>query len=97
MERTTLTHDGLTLDQYVDDGFHYFVTNPGISGTFSAQPRRYPTQARFYRELRLDGCLLHVFRPSSYRDGPVIRIYEVSDPDSTSAAARSPDCTAPSI
>ena len=97
MERNTLTRDGWTLDQYVDDGFHYFVTNPGISGTFSTQPRRYPAQARFYRELRRDGCLLHVFRPDSYRDGPVIRVYEVSDPDSTSAAARSPDCTAPSI
>ena len=97
MERNTLTRDGWTLDRYVDNGFHYFVTNPGISGTYSTQPRRYPTQARFYRELRQDGCLLHVFRPSSYRDGPVIRVYEVSDLDSTSAAARSPDCTAPSI
>ena len=97
MERNTLTRDGWTLDHYVDDGFHYFVTNPGISGTYSTQPRRYPVQARFYRELRDDGCLLHVFRPGSYRDGPVIRVYEVTDPDSTSAAARSPDCTAPSI
>jgi hypothetical protein len=97
MERNTLTRDGWTLDRYVDDGFHYFVTNPGISGNFSTQPRRYPVQARFYRELRRDGCLLHVFRPNSNRDGPVIRVYEVSDPDSTSAAARSPDCTAPSM
>ena len=97
MERNTLTRDGWTLDRYVDDGFHYFVTNPGISGNFSTQPRRYPVQAHFYRELRRDGCLLHVFRPDSYRDGPVIRVYEVSDPDSTSAAARSPDCTAPSM
>ncbi|HKA93276.1 MAG TPA: glycosyltransferase family 39 protein, partial [Acidimicrobiia bacterium] len=93
MERNTLTRDGWTLDHYVDDGFHYFVTNPGISGNFSTQPRRYPVQARFYRELRQDGCLLHVFRPNSYRDGPVIRVYEVSDPDGTSAAARSADCT----
>ena len=97
MERNTLTRDGWTLDRYVDDGFHYFVTNPGISGTYSTQPRRYPAQARFYRELRRAGCLLHVFRPDSSRDGPVIRVYEVSDPDSTSAAARSPDCTAPSM
>ena len=97
MERTTLARDGWTLDQYVDNGFHYFVTNPGISGTFSSQPRRYPVQARFYRELRQDGCLLHVFRPGSSRDGPVIRVYEVTEPDNTSAAARSPDCTAPSI
>jgi predicted membrane-bound mannosyltransferase len=97
MERNTLTHDGWTLDRYLDDGFHYFVTNPGISGTYSTQPRRYPTQARFYRELRNDGCLLHVFRPSANRDGPVIRVYEVVDSDSTSAAALSPDCTAPSI
>ena len=54
-------------------------------------------QARFYRELRRDGCLLHVFRPNDHRDGPIIRIYEVSDTDSTSAAALSPDCIAPSI
>lgn len=97
LERTTLTRDGWTLDQYLDDGYHYFVTNPGISGTFSSQPRRYPAQARFYRELRRDGCLLHVFRPNDHRDGPIIRIYEVSDTDSTSAAALSPDCIAPSI
>jgi 4-amino-4-deoxy-L-arabinose transferase-like glycosyltransferase len=97
MERNTLTRDGWTLDRYVDDGFHYFMTNSGISGTYVSQPRRYPAQAHFYRELRQDGCLLHVFRPTSSRDGPVIRVYEVSDPDSTSAAARSPDCTAPSI
>jgi len=97
MERHTLAGVGWTLDQYVDNGFHYFVTNSGISGTYSTQPHRYPVQARFYRELRHDGCLLHVFRPGSNRDGPLIRVYEVSDPDSTSAAARSPDCTAPSI
>jgi len=97
MERHTLAGDGWTLDQYVDHGFRYFVTNPGISGTYSSQPHRYPVQARFYRALRRDGCLLHVFRPGSNRDGPVIRVYEVSDSDSTSAAALSPDCIAPSI
>ena len=97
LERTTLTRDGWTLDHYVDDGYRYFVTNPGISGTYTTQPRRYPTQALFYRELRRDGCLLHVFRPDAHRDGPVIRVYEVSDFDSASAAARSPDCTAPSM
>ena len=97
LERNTLAGDGSTLDRYLDDGYQYFVINSGISGTFATQPRRYPMQARFYRELRRDGCLLHVFRPGSNRDGPVIRVYEVSDPDSTSAAALSPDCTAPSI
>jgi hypothetical protein len=96
VERNTLTHDGWTLDQYVDNGFQYFVTNRGISGRFSAQPHRYPAQARFYRELRQDGCLLHVFHPTSYRDGPVIRVYEVIDRD-TSAPARSRDCTPASI
>jgi Dolichyl-phosphate-mannose-protein mannosyltransferase len=96
IEPNTRTHDGWTLDQYVDNGFRYFVINPTISGTFSGQPRRYPTQARFYSELRQDGCLLHVFRPSAYRDGPVIRVYKVSHLNSPSAAARSPDCTAPS-
>jgi hypothetical protein len=97
LERDTLTRDGWTLDRYVDDGYRYFVTNSGISSPFTSKPWRYPAQARFYRELRRDGCLLHVFHPDSYRDGPRIRIYEVSNADSTSAAARSPDCTAPSI
>jgi hypothetical protein len=96
VEQNTLTHNPWTLDRYADNGFHYFVTNPGISGRFSAQPHRYPAQVRFYRELRQHGCLLHVFHPTSYRDGPVIRVYEVSDPDA-SAAARLPDCTAPPI
>ncbi len=97
LERTTLPHDGWTLDRYLDDGFRYFVTNAGISGTYTTQPRRYPAQALLYRELRSYGCLRHEFRPDSYRDGPVIRVYELSEADTTSAAARSPDCTAPSI
>jgi hypothetical protein len=97
MEHSTLSGTGWTVDQFVDKGFHYFVTNPGISGYYTAQPRRYPVRARFYQDLRRDGCLLHVFRPSSSRDGPVIRVYEVPDLDSTSAAARSPDCAAPSM
>jgi 4-amino-4-deoxy-L-arabinose transferase-like glycosyltransferase len=97
LEQNTLTRDGWTLEHYLDDGYRYFVTNPGISGTYTTQPRRYPAQAEFYRQLRRNGCLLHVFRPNANRDGPIIRIYEVLDSDSNSAAARSPDCTAPSI
>jgi 4-amino-4-deoxy-L-arabinose transferase-like glycosyltransferase len=79
VERNPVTHAGWTLDQYVDNGFHYFVTNPVTSRRFSAQHHRYPAQVRFYRELRQDGCVLHVFHPTSYRDGPVILVYEVSN------------------
>jgi hypothetical protein len=53
------------------------VTNAGISRAYTTQPRRYPAQAFLYRELRQEGCLLHVFRPDAHRDGPVIRVYEL--------------------
>jgi hypothetical protein len=78
MERFSLPYGGWTLDRYRLDGFRYFVTNAGISGAYTTQPRRYPTQALLYRELRQQGCLLHVFRPDAHRDGPVIRVYELS-------------------
>jgi hypothetical protein len=78
MSRFSLPYGGWTLDRYRLDGFRYFVTNAGISGAYTTQPRRYPAQALLYRELRQQGCLLHVFRPDARRDGPVIRVYELS-------------------
>ena len=78
MSRFSLPYGGWTLDRYRLDGFRYFVTNAGISGAYTTQPRRYPAQALLYRELRHQGCLLHVFRPDARRDGPVIRVYELS-------------------
>ena len=77
MSRFSLPYGGWTLDRYRVDGFRYFVTNAGISGAYTTQPRRYPAQALLYRELRQQGCLLHVFRPDALRDGPVIRVYEL--------------------
>jgi len=77
MSRFSLPYGGWTLDRYRLDGFRYFVTNAGISGAYTTQPRRYPAQALLYRELRQQGCLLHVFRPDALRDGPVIRVYEL--------------------
>jgi len=77
MSRFSLPYGGWTLDRYRLDGFRYFVTNAGISGAYTSQPRRYPAQALLYRELRQQGCLLHVFRPDAHRDGPVIRVYEL--------------------
>ena len=78
MSRFSLPYGGWTLDRYRLDGFRYFVTNAGISSAYTTQPRRYPAQARLYRELRRQGCLLKVFRPGAHRDGPVIRVYELS-------------------
>jgi 4-amino-4-deoxy-L-arabinose transferase-like glycosyltransferase len=78
MERFSLPYGGWTLDRYRLDGFRYFVTNAGISGAYTTQPRRYPVQALLYRELRQQACLLHVFRPDAHRDGPVIRVYVLS-------------------
>ena len=77
MSRFSLPYGGWTLDRYRLDGFQYFVTNAGISGAYTTQPRRYPAQALLYRELRHEACLLHVFRPNAHRDGPVIRVYEL--------------------
>jgi 4-amino-4-deoxy-L-arabinose transferase-like glycosyltransferase len=68
---------GWTLDQYRQDGFQYLITNAGVSGTYTTHPRRYPTEAAFYRDLRRQACLLHEFRPSADRYGPIIRVYEL--------------------
>jgi hypothetical protein len=88
MSRFSLPYAGWTLDRYRLDGFRYFVTNAGISGAYTTQPRRYPAQALLYRELRQQGCLLHVFRPDAHRDGPVIRVYELS-PGAAASCRRS--------
>jgi 4-amino-4-deoxy-L-arabinose transferase-like glycosyltransferase len=88
MERFSLPYGGWTLDRYRLDGFRYFVTNAGISGAYTTQPRRYRAQALLYRELRQQGCLLHVFRPDVRRDGPVIRVYELS-PGAAASCRRS--------
>lgn len=77
MSRFSLPYGGWTLDQYRLEGFQYFVTNASISGAYTTQPHHYPAQARLYRELRQQACLLHVFRPTASRDGPVIRVYEL--------------------
>ena len=75
--RFSLPYGGWTLARYRLDGFQYFVTNASISGAYTTQPRHYPAQARLYKELRQQACLLHVFRPTASRDGPVIRVYEL--------------------
>jgi 4-amino-4-deoxy-L-arabinose transferase-like glycosyltransferase len=75
--RFSLPYGGWTLDRYRLDGFQYFVTNASISGAYTTQPRHYPSEALLYRQLRQQGCLLHVFRPNAHRDGPFIRVYEL--------------------
>jgi 4-amino-4-deoxy-L-arabinose transferase-like glycosyltransferase len=75
--RFSLPYGGWTLDRYRLDGVQYFVTNASISGAYTTQPRHYPSEALLYRELRQQGCLLHVFRPTALRDGPTIRVYEL--------------------
>lgn len=73
--RSALPLDGWTLDRYRRRGFEYLMTDAGVSGPYTRQPRRYPREAAFYRELRRQACLLHEFRPSSHRGGPIIRVY----------------------
>lgn len=75
--RPALPIGGWTLDRYRRDGVQYLVTNAGMSGPYTTQPRRYPREARFYRQLRHQACLLHEFRPNAQRGGPVIRVYEL--------------------
>jgi 4-amino-4-deoxy-L-arabinose transferase-like glycosyltransferase len=75
--RFALPNDGWTLDRYRRHGFEYLMTDAGISSPYTTQPRRYPRQARFYRELRHHACLVHEFRPNSYRGGPLIRVFEL--------------------
>jgi MFS family permease len=72
-----LPDGGWTLDRYRRDSFQYLMTNGAISGAYTSQPRRYPTEADFYRELRQQACLLREFRPNSHRYGPIIRVYEL--------------------
>jgi hypothetical protein len=75
--RFSLPYGGWTLNRYRLDGFQYFITNASISGAYTTQPRHYPAQALLYKELRQQACLLHVFRPTASRDGPMIRVYEL--------------------
>jgi hypothetical protein len=70
-----LPEGGRTLDQYRADGVRYLVTNAGVSGAYTTQPVRYPTEAAFYRRLRQESCLLREFRPNAQRDGPIIRVW----------------------
>jgi 4-amino-4-deoxy-L-arabinose transferase-like glycosyltransferase len=75
--RPALPLDGWTLDRYRRGGFRYLMTDAGVSGAYTTQPHRYPREAAFYRQLGAQACLLHEFRPSSHRGGPVIRVYEL--------------------
>ncbi len=75
--RPALPLGGWTLDRYRHRGFRYLMTDAGVSGPYTTQPRRYPREAAFYRQLRDQACLLHEFRPNSHRGGPVIRLYEL--------------------
>jgi len=72
-----LAESGRTLDQYRADGVRYLITNAAISAAYRLQPRRYPSEAAFYRQLLQESCLLHEFRPTAHRDGPIIRVWEL--------------------
>jgi hypothetical protein len=75
--RPALPLDGWTLARYRRQGFRYLMTDAGVSGPYTTQPRRYPREAAFYRQLRQQACLLHEFRPNDHRGGPTIRVYEL--------------------
>lgn len=72
-----LAESGRTLDQYRADGVRYLITNAAVSAAYRLQPRRYPTQAAFYRQLLQESCLMQEFRRNAHRYGPIIRIYEL--------------------
>lgn len=66
-----------TIDQYRRDGVRYFITNAGLGGAYYTQPRRYPAEAAYYRQLHQESCLVKEFRPNAHRYGPIIRVREL--------------------
>ncbi len=75
-ERFSLATDH-TLEDYCRDGYQYLVTSSYVYQRFLREPNRHPSEAAFYRRLFSEGNLLQQFEPSTTREGPVIRIYEL--------------------
>ena len=61
-------------------GFHYIITSDGVSDRYLANPRRFPKQTAFYRDLETRWQLAARFAPESAA-GPTISVYRNPAPD----------------
>jgi hypothetical protein len=65
------------IDDYRRDGFRYIVTNSAGAGRYRREPDRFPSFARFYRELAAM-TPIKTFDPAAWNGkGPVVWIYEL--------------------
>lgn len=51
-----------------------------VYGRYLAEPKRYPNEVNFYENLFERGKLLKKFDPSDTQSGPVILIFELTQP-----------------
>jgi hypothetical protein len=72
----------LSLDDYRHDGFEYLMVSSAMYERYLDEPARYPDQVAFYETLFDEAHLLQQFEPSNTRGGPIVRIYELEQPES---------------
>jgi hypothetical protein len=63
---------------YYDEAFNYLVVSSGMYNRFYADPERSPSQVQFYDSLNETAVLLQEIKPTTTRNGPTIKIYELS-------------------
>ena len=65
---------------FLDDGYQYAIASSLMYDLYSAEPDRYPGEIVIYQTLFAEGRLVQEFKPSRFRGGPVITIYEIEEP-----------------
>ena len=65
---------------FQDDGYQYAIASGILYDLYVAEPDRYADEIVSYQTLFAKGRLLQEFRPSSFRGGPLITIYEIEEP-----------------
>ncbi len=61
--------------------YDYIVTSSSVRGRYEADPKRYPRQIAFYRDLKNYTQMVKRFAPEGNRKGPEIRFYHFSAQD----------------
>ncbi len=68
------------MESYLDDGYQYAIVSSRLYDDYFAEPDRYAGAVAYYETLFAEGRLLQGFKPSYFRGGPVITIYEIEEP-----------------
>ncbi len=76
----SLATTGYTLSDAYRGGYRYMIASSEVYGRYLAEPERYPNEVNFYENLFERGKLLKKFDPSDIQSGPVILIFELTQP-----------------